>query len=135
MRKQQGFTLIEALITLAILGIGLAGTAKLQSLVLSHMLDAKAQHEALQFTLQEIERIRYQVRYEATIPALPVQATLTGVHSQYQLEGTEITQTNTPVRTLNMNTRWQTPGTKGNLSVNTLFTDQAYSQHLYRLGY
>lgn len=132
-RQQQGFSLVEALITLALLGVGLAGAAKLQSLVFSRMLDARAQNEAMQFTLEQIEYFQFQTRYAETLPRLPLRKTLTGSHSHYRLEGMETETEPDAVRQLHFTTRWETPGTDGELAVHSFFTDASYTRHLHRL--
>lgn len=135
MNQQRGFTLLEALITLAILGVGLTGTAKLQSLVFARMLDARAQNEAVQFTMEEIEQLRYQSRYAGAELALPLRNTLRGAHSFYRMQAVETSGDSGSVRQLDFTTRWSTPGSDGSLSVSTLFTEEPYSEYFYRLNH
>ena len=133
MKQQQGFSLIEALITLAILGVGLAGAAKLQSLVFSRMLESKAQNEALQFTMAQIENLRYQTGYIDASTSFPLSASHTGTHTHYELEANETTSEADTIRRLELTTRWQVPGSDSSLSVNTFLSDISYARYLHRL--
>jgi len=130
--SQRGFSLLEALITLAVLGIGMAGTAKLQSLVFSRMLDAKAQTEALQFATQEIEDLRYQACYQGAPASLPVTVTKAGLHGEYTLQAIEKSSDDQLVE-IEQSASWQTPGSSGQLTINTYTPLVAYSSLLYRL--
>jgi prepilin-type N-terminal cleavage/methylation domain-containing protein len=64
-RRQRGFTITEALITLLILAIGLAGVSRLQREVLRGFGQAKARSEALALAEQQLETLRTVTQPEA----------------------------------------------------------------------
>ena len=58
LRPQTGFTLVEALITMAILAIGFAGVFKLHTYLLQTSAEAKARTDALAVAEQKLEQLR-----------------------------------------------------------------------------
>lgn len=57
-RKQTGFTLVEALVTVTILAIGFAGVFKLHTYLLQSSAEAKSRTDALAVAEQKLEELR-----------------------------------------------------------------------------
>ncbi|HSH29205.1 MAG TPA: prepilin-type N-terminal cleavage/methylation domain-containing protein [Thiohalobacter sp.] len=58
-KKQSGISLMEALITLVILGIGLAGAARFQAFALSGSREVKNRAEAVNLLREQAARLRH----------------------------------------------------------------------------
>ncbi|WP_255534158.1 prepilin-type N-terminal cleavage/methylation domain-containing protein [Thiohalobacter sp. COW1] len=89
-KKQSGISLMEALITLVILGIGLAGAAKFQAFALTGNREVKNRAEAVNLLREQAARLRHFATLQQ-YQALPAHGsrqhagTLTTYHLDWQL--------------------------------------------------
>jgi len=75
--RLSGFTLIEALVALLVLGVGLAAVARLQADLLIGSRQAKARGEATALARQQIEHLRF-----LSVQHSPGLLTVSGTRSQ-----------------------------------------------------
>ena len=85
-RRQRGITLMESLITLAILGVGLAGAAKFQAVALKSSREVKARMEAVSLLQDQANRLQHFATHQQyeQLPSTG-RVTHTTAHNAYHL--------------------------------------------------
>lgn len=85
--RLSGFTLIEALVALLVLGVGLAAVARLQADLLIGSRQAKARGEATAIARQQIEYLRYlSVQRSPGLVSVAGTRNQAGSHQAYRIQ-------------------------------------------------
>lgn len=112
MTNQRGLTLIETVITLAILSFGLVAVMKLQSYMIGHSAIAKQQAQAMTLAQKKIEELRdfQQINTGAGVKAYDdissASENISGTNANYTLSWTVTDQTSPDHKVINMNISW-----------------------------
>lgn len=116
-----GYSLIEALVALAILGLGLAGAAGLQAQLLRHAAEARTLTEARGLADGLVAALT-GFPDRRTWNRLPAAGTRThaGLHARYRLAWQWQPEPGLALRRLTVRVDWQSPGGPGHYRLTTL---------------
>jgi prepilin-type N-terminal cleavage/methylation domain-containing protein len=84
-RHQQGFSLVEAMITLLVLSLGLLGLGRLQANLLASSADLHKTSDAYRLATSWLERFSYQVRIKQPASILTPGALLSTPATKFKL--------------------------------------------------
>ena len=130
---QKGLTLVEAMLTLAVLGIGLAGAAKLQAYVMSSSRELRDRAAALALTRSQIEVARHR-RITAQHPPIAAggRRAVTANHVPYSLDW-RLQPVQADLDRLRVKTVWPVRNRKYAFEYQTLIHEQAPARGGWRL--
>ncbi len=120
---RRGFALIEALIALALIGLGLLAVTKLQTWTLTGAGETKSRTEAVHLSQRKLDELRNQLQTgDFTALASGSQTGITGTHATYAMNWTVSTPTSPPdIRMIQLATTWtDARGISQRLDLNTL---------------
>lgn len=122
-RSRRGFALIEALIALALIGLGLLAVTKLQTWTLTGAGETKSRTEAVHLSQRKLDELRNQLQSgDFTALASGSQTGITGTHATYAMNWTVSTPASPPdMRMIQLATTWtDARGLSQRLDLNTL---------------
>lgn len=121
MRLVRGFALLEALITLAVVLVGLTGALQLQAGLLSASAGAKALDEAEALAMARLARLRDQL-FEADYrdSLVPGNAEIPGQLHRYRVEWRVTTHGAPDYRLITVDVRWPAARSANSITIQTL---------------
>lgn len=132
--KQAGISLMEALITLVILGIGLAGAARFQAFALTGNREIKNRAEAVSLLREQAARLRHFPTLQA-YHSLPARGSRqqAGTLTTYYMDWRLAPAPSGDWKRLTIDIRWPTPSGPGHEAIQTLIAGHEPARSGWRL--
>ncbi|WJW75088.1 prepilin-type N-terminal cleavage/methylation domain-containing protein [Thiohalobacter sp. IOR34] len=132
--RMAGFTLIEALLAMALLAVGLVGAARFQALALRSGAEARARTEALALAQRQIETLRGFTRHGRFLTQpTSGRRQLQGVHRRYRLSWRSTPMPDPELRRVEVRVDWRGPGGGNELRLITLIAGHDPQRSAWRL--
>ena len=132
--KARGFSLVEALVALAVLGVGLAGTGHYLGQVFRCSAEARAQTQALALAEAEIDRFRSLTNYQPLkVGTLTGTRHFHGAQRLYQIQWRLHPLPGQALCRLSVRIRWVEPDGPAGLHLSTLLSLHEPEQRARRL--
>lgn len=133
--RQRGITLMESLVTLAILGVGLAGAARFQALAMKSSRDVKCRGEAVSLLRDQASRLQhFSTLQQFQQLAKQGRRRLVGTHTTYHLSWTLAKPTpSAQYKLLKINIHWPTAKGPYGEQIETLLSAREPARSGWRL--